>query len=134
LTASTNADGGAMPTDFLISLHHRPGTLAAASDALGHAGVNIEGACATVCDGQGVYHVLVSDAEQARRALIDSGFDILAERRVVLGEVEDRPGAAADLLRRIAALELSVDLVYLTTDGRLVLGGDDPAGIQRALG
>ena len=123
-----------MPTDFLISLHHRPGTLAATSDALGHAGVNIEGACATICEGQGVFHVLVSEAEQARRALIDSGFDIPAERRVVLSEVEDRPGAAADLLRRVAELGLSIDLVYLTTDGRLVLGGDDPAGIQRALG
>ena len=48
-----------MPTDFTISLFHRPGTLAAASAALGSAGINIEGACAYVCDETGVYHLLV---------------------------------------------------------------------------
>jgi hypothetical protein len=123
-----------MPTDFTISLSHRPGTLASAAAALGSAGVNIEGACAFVCDGQGVFHVLVSDAESARRALIDAGFDILAERGAVLASVEDRPGAAAALLRRIADAGLSIDLLYLTMDGRLVLGGEDVAGIRGALG
>jgi hypothetical protein len=123
-----------MPTDFTISLFHRPGTLAAASAALGQAGINIEGACAFVCGEQGVYHLLVSDAERGRRALIDAGFDVLAERHVALTPVEHRPGAAAELLGRIAALGMSVDLLYLTADGHLVIGGDDPDGIRRALG
>jgi hypothetical protein len=123
-----------MPTDFTISLFHRPGTLAAASAALGSAGINIEGACAYVCDETGVYHLLVSEAERARRALIDAGFDVLAERRVVLVEVADRPGAAAGLLARIADMGLSVDLLYLTESRQLVIGGDDPDGIQRAVG
>lgn len=123
-----------MPTNFTISLYHRPGSLADASAALGNAGVNIEGACAYVCDDQGTYHILVSDAERGRRALIDAGFDILAERRVAVRPVEHHPGAAASLLRRVADSGLSVDLVYLTVDGQLVLGGDDPEGIARALG
>jgi hypothetical protein len=123
-----------MPTDFMVSLFHRPGTLAAASAALGTAGINIEGACAFVCGETGVYHLLVSDAESGRRALIDAGFDVLSERRVILTEVEDRPGGAAAVLSRIADLGLSVDLLYVTTDGRLVIAGDDPEGIQQALG
>ena len=122
-----------MPTDFSISLSHRPGTLAAASAALGNAGVNIEGACAYVCEGQGLFHLLASDAERARRALIDAGFDILDERQVTLCPVEDRPGAAAALLRRVADMGVNIDLLYLTMDGQLVLGSDDPAGIGRAL-
>jgi hypothetical protein len=122
-----------MSTDFEISLSHRPGTLAAASAALGDAGINIEGQCAYICDGQGVYHVLVSNAEGGRRALIDAGFDILTERRVVVTPIEDRPGAAAAILKRIAEQQLSVDLVYVTATGELVIGGDDPSGIQRAL-
>ncbi len=73
-----------MTTDLTIGLIDRPGTLAQASDALGRAGVNIEGACGFVTDDRGVYHVLVRDAELARRALIDSGFEILAERTVVV--------------------------------------------------
>lgn len=123
-----------MPTDFMISLYNRPGTLAAASAALGNAGINVEGQCAFVCEGQGVYHLLVADAQRGRRALIDAGFDLLAERRVVLSRVEDRPGAAAAILSRIAAQGVNIDLVYVTADGQLALGGDDPAGIERALG
>jgi hypothetical protein len=123
-----------MPIDLTVGLFDRPGTLAKASDALGRAGVNIDGASGFVCDGQGVYHVLVEDAERARRALIDSGFTIEDERRVVITPVENRPGAAAALLRRIADAELNVDLLYTTLDGRLVLSGSDVEGIRRALG
>jgi hypothetical protein len=123
-----------MATDIMIGLIDRPGTLAQASDVLGRAGVNIEGACGYVCEGVGTYHVLVADAEHARRALMDAGFEILAERRVVLALVEDRPGAAAAVLRRVADAGLNVDLLYLTVDGRLVLSGDDVGAIQRAIG
>lgn len=123
-----------MAIDLTIGLLDRPGTLAQASDALGRAGVNIEGATGYVCDGQGTYHVLIADAERARRALIDSGFEIIAERRVVVTAVEDRPGAGAALLRRVAEAGVNVDLLYLTMDGRMVLGGDDVRGIERALG
>ena len=123
-----------MPTDLTIGLADRPGSLAMASDALGRAGVNIHGATGFVCDGQGVFHILVEDLERARRALIDSGFTIEDERRVALARIEDRPGAAAELLRRIASAELNIDLLYLATDGRLVLCGPDVDGIQRAIG
>lgn len=123
-----------MATDLMIALYHRPGSLAAASAALGEAGINIEGQCAFVCEGQGVYHLLVSDAERSRRALIDAGFDILEERRVVVSPVEDRPGAAAQVLSRAAAAGVNIDLVYVTANGRLALGGDDLAGIESALG
>ena len=123
-----------MPTDLEVSLFDRPGTLAAASGALGRAGVNIEGQCAFVCDGRGVYHILVANAELARRALIDSGVLILSERRVVQHAIEHRPGAASAALSRVAEHGVSIDLVYLSARGELVLGGDDPAAIQRALG
>jgi hypothetical protein len=122
-----------MATDLTVGLFDRPGTLAQASDALGRAGVNIDGACGFVCAGQGVYHVLVQNAEQARRALIDSGFEIKEERRVVVTPVENRPGAAAALLRQIADAGVNIDLLYTTLDGRLVLSGGDVHGIQRAL-
>ncbi len=123
-----------MSTDFTIGLLDEPGTLARASDVLGRAGINIEGACGYLCEGQGRYHVLVSDAEHARRAFIDSGLDILEEREVVVVPIEDRPGAAAAILRRVAAAGINVDLLYASVDGRMVLGGRDPGGIRRTLG
>jgi hypothetical protein len=122
-----------MATDITLALVDQPGTLAKASDALGRAGVNIDGACGYVCDGQGVYHVLVQDVERGRRALMNSGFIIEDERRVVATPVENRPGAAAELLRRVADAGVNVDLLYMTLDGRLVLSGTDIARIEQAL-
>jgi hypothetical protein len=123
-----------MAIDLTISLVNQPGTLAEASDALGRAGVNIEGACGFVAEGRGIYHVLVTDAERARHALIDAGFEIHDEQRAAITPVENRPGAAAELLRRVAAANVNVTLLYTTVDGRLVLLGDDTAAIARALG
>jgi hypothetical protein len=123
-----------MSTDLTVGLINRPGTLAEASDALGRAGINIEGACGFVCAGEGAYHVLVEDAERARRALIDAGFEIRDERQVVVALVANRPGGAAAVLRQVAEAGVNVDLLYLTVDGRLVLGGIAVAGIQDALG
>jgi hypothetical protein len=120
-------------TSLTIGLMDRPGTLAEASDILGRAGINIEGACGYVCEGAGTYHVLVADAERARRALIDAGFVIADERRVYVGPVDDRPGAAAALLRRIADAGVNIDLLYLTIDGRIVIGGPDASEIGRIL-
>jgi hypothetical protein len=123
-----------MATDVTVDLINRPGTLAQASDALGRAGVNIEGACGFICGDEALYHVLVEDLERARRALIDAGFEIQDERQVAVAPVENRPGAAAALLRRVADAGLNVDLIYTTVDGRLVLSGDDVPGLRRALG
>ena len=123
-----------MATDLTVGLINRPGTLAQASDVLGRAGVNIEGACGFGSGDQAVYHVLVEDLERARRSLIDAGFEIQEERQVALTPIENRPGAAAALLRRIADAGLNVDLLYMTGDGRLVLSGDDVPGLRRALG
>jgi hypothetical protein len=122
-----------MATDITLALVDQPGTLAKASDALGRAGVNIDGACGYVCDREGVFHVLVHDVERGRRALMNSGFIIEDERRVVATPVENRPGAAAELLRRVADAGVNVDLLYMTLDGRLVLGGSDISKIERAL-
>jgi len=52
---------------------------------------------------------------------------------VAVTPVQNRPGAAAALLRRIADAGAN-DLLYMTGDGRLVLSGSDVQGIQRALG
>ncbi len=123
-----------MATDLTISLANQPGTLAHALAALGHAGVNIDGACGFAEDDRGICHVLVVDAERATRALIDAGFDILAQSPAAVAPVENRPGAGAALLRRVADAGVNVTLLYTTVDGRVVLLGDDVAAIRRALG
>ena len=78
-----------MAIDITLLLDDQPGELARVGELLGRAGVNIEGACGYLEDGVGVYHVLVQEAQRARRALMDSGFEIRAERSVVVVPIEE---------------------------------------------
>jgi hypothetical protein len=122
-----------MTTDLTIGLAHRAGTLASACEALGAAGINIEAVSGAVVATHPQFHVLVSDAGRATRALIDQGFEILGQRQVLTIPVDNRPGEGGRLLRRAADAGVNLDLVYTTLDGRLVLGSDNLAALRGAL-
>jgi hypothetical protein len=47
------------------------------------------------------------------------------ERDVLVAGVEDRPGALAGLLAPLAEAGIDVNLTYLATGSRLVIGVDD---------
>jgi len=114
-----------MTKDLTIILEDRPGTLADMGEALGKAGINIEGLCGFPCEGKGIGHILVENAAAARRALEEVGIEVRDERPVLVLEIEDRPGALGEASRRIANAGVNVDLVYLAANNRLVLGTDD---------
>ena len=121
-----------MPKDLTVVLVNRPGTLADAMQAVGRAGINIDGACGFPSAGEGILHVLVADGGRARRALEAAGQVVRAEREVIVCPVENRPGAAGDIFRRIADAGVNVDLTYLTETGQLVIGADDLAKAEHA--
>jgi hypothetical protein len=104
--------------------------LAKAVQAVSSAGINLEGHA----EMEGVVHVLTTDATAARQALESEGFRILREQRVVLVQVEDRPGAAASIFRRIADAKVNLRFSYLATGNRLVVGADDMDDLVSALG
>jgi len=124
-----------MPRDLTVVLRHRPGTLADATQALGRAGVNIEGACGFPVGGDGILHLLVEDVAAARQALQAAGFDVREDREVVvLDRLPDRPGTLGDVLRRVADANVNVDLIYNGQDGSVVLCGTDLSGLRQATG
>jgi ACT domain len=51
---------GGMAKDIVVTLENRPGQLASVGEALGGAGVNIEGICV---EPQGEHHILVTDSD-----------------------------------------------------------------------
>ncbi|MBA7696532.1 hypothetical protein ES703_105182 [subsurface metagenome] len=114
-----------MAKDLTVILEDRPGTLADMGEALGKAGINIDGLCGFPCQGKGTIHILVEDAAAARRALEERGLEVRDEREVLILEVEDRPGAFGDVTRRIANAGVNIDLAYPATNNRLVIGADD---------
>lgn len=122
-----------MPTDLTVVLANRPGTLADATQALGKAGINIDGACGFESAGEGIFHVLVADGDAARRALEASGHTIRAAREAVVAPVADQPGAGGAILRRIADAGVNVEVLYLTSAGKgMVIVADDTDKARRA--
>src|SRR5437868_5286448 len=100
-----------MATDLTVALQDHPGTLAAVFEAVGRAGINVDGGTGTPCSGEGILHVLVADGAAARRALEGAGQLVQSERPVIVCPVDDEPGAAGAIFRRIAEAGANVDLV-----------------------
>lgn len=122
-----------MATDLTVILADRPGTLAMVGEALGNAGVNIEGMCGFPCEGKGVLHLLVEDGAAAQKALEQAGQEVRSEREVLVVEIDDRPGSFGEFARRIADGGVNVDLAYLATNTRLVIGADDLEKVRTIL-
>ncbi len=123
-----------MAKDLTIELEDRPGVLAELGEALGGAGVNIEGFCGYTSEGKGILHLLVDDAAAARGALEAAGMDVQSEREVLVVDIEDRPGALGVIARRISNGGVNLDLAYLATNTRLVLGAVDLEAVRDAVG
>ncbi len=114
-----------MPTDLTVILEDRPGALAKVGEALGRAGVNIEGICGVTASGKGTVHILVENGKKARQILEANHIDVAKEVEVLVVPVEDRPAVLGNIARRLATAGVSLNLAYLATSTRLVIGTDD---------
>lgn len=98
-------------------------TLSAAARALGAAGINIDGLSGpSIVDDRLVRHLLVEDAAAATKALEGANIAIVREQDVPVVDIEDRPGALADLYDRAGFTR--VDFANLTTGGQIVIGAE----------
>ena len=124
--------------DLAIALEDRPGALAEMGEALGRAGVSIEGGGAWVVDSgargglRGVAHFLFADGETARRALESARIRVLAVREVVTVRLKQGvPGQLGRLTRRMADAGVNIEAQYSDHDHRLVLVVDQPDVARR---
>ena len=123
---------------FDLNSHDRP--LGTAARALGAAGINIDGLSGPTTDhGVSAGHLLVEDAARATSVLEEAGLRVIRQQDVLVLDIENRPGALADLYAKLHAIpEYSgVDFAYLTTRGQIVLGIDPPKAlpaVRNALG
>jgi hypothetical protein len=124
-----------MATDLLLYLDDEPGELAHVGDVLGKAGVNIAGLCAvTSGGGSAEVHILVEDASPAFEALHGAGIKIAEEREVMVLDVQDRPGALAEVVHKLGVAKVNLAIAYLASNTRLVLGADNLADAKTAVG
>ena len=112
--------------DLTIALENRPGALADMGEALGRAGVSVEGGGAWVADGKGIGHFLFTDGTAARRALEAAGIHVLAEREVLVQRLkQDVPGQLGLLTRRMAEAGVNIEVLYSDHEHQLILVVDD---------
>jgi hypothetical protein len=125
-----------MSTDLQVTMDDRPGELADLGEALGAAGINIQGLCGIAHQGTGIIHVLVDDAAAARRALEGAGLTVEGESEVIVGELPedvDKPGTMGAMARKVADAGVNVTVAYLATRNRVVIGTSDNAKARDAL-
>ena len=119
--------------DLTVNLADEPGTLAQLGEVLGNSGINIEGVVGKAEGGEAHVHVLVADAGMVRETLSQAGIECGGEREVEVVSIVDQPGELGRHLRKIADAGVNIDLVYIATSTRLVLGSNDMDALRRAL-
>jgi hypothetical protein len=106
-----------MRKDLGVALEDRPGALAEMGEALGRAGVSIEGGGVFVTHGVGIAHFLFADGAAAREALDHDHQLILV--------VDDVGVSLLARMRERGLLRGDSDFLELTYDGETWLAGLD---------
>jgi hypothetical protein len=90
------------------------------------AGVNLDAISGDLRPGDtwGYVHLVVDDAAPVRAVLEPLGVQY-AEHEVELVDIEDRPGAIAEVLRRYRADDRNLEVLYTGGNRKLVVGPED---------
>jgi hypothetical protein len=111
-----------------VLLDNKPGTLAELCTVLGKAAVNIIAISAPEAKGKGRVGVMVVDLDGARTALKEAKFRF-SEEEVLDIELDNRPGAFAELTGKLARAKINVKFAYATTSAfaraRVIVGVPD---------
>ena len=114
--------------DLSFGLENRPGALAAAGEALGAAGVSLEGGGAFTVGGRGIAHFLIAEAAlpAARSGLAAAGVEVIEDREVLIQRLhQDHPGQLGAICRRMAEAGVNIETLYSDHQNHLILVVDD---------
>lgn len=123
-----------MPTDLHVEAPDQRGALAEIGKALGDAGINLGGGCATTGGGVGHLHLLVEDPDAATAAIEKAGFTVTGRSEpIIVTEVDNVPGFLGQVANKVAEAGVNIEAFYVGTDTRIVLLCSDPAAARAAL-
>lgn len=86
---------------------NEPGLLAEITELLASKGLSISSIVADSLGTQGVLHFDVERVDEALAALTSAGYNAVTED-VLLARIEDRPGALAEISRRLMEAQLDI--------------------------
>ena len=112
--------------DVAIRLENKPGEMARMGEALGNAGVSVEGGGGWVVDGKGYMHFLFDDGIVAGKTLEEAGIEVLGVREVLVQKLrQDVPGQLGKIARRMADAGVNIEVIYSDHANQLILVVDD---------
>lgn len=118
--------------DISIALPGQPGSLARFGEALGAAGVSLEGGGLFTVGGVGHAHFLVEDGEAARAALESAGLGSATVRPVLIRRLkQDVPGQLGAIARALCDVGVNIETQYSDHANRLILVVDDLETAER---
>ena len=96
-----------MANQFVVQLKNQPGSLAALSEGLAAAGIDVR---AIGGGGLGdVGHVIMTTADDGgTRAFLEAGDYTFVEGESILAEIEDEPGGMARIARSLADADVNI--------------------------
>ena len=119
--------------DIAIDLPDEPGALAHFGEALGVAGVSLEGGGVFTVAGIGRAHFLVADGEAARDALARAGLGTALVRPVLIRRLKQgTPGQLGAIARALAEAGVNIETQYSDHANRLILVVDDMEAGEQA--
>lgn len=90
-----------------VVVHNRPGLLAEITELLASKGLSITSIVAESHGGDGILHLGAERVDEALAVLTAAGYQAVTED-VLLARVEDKPGALAQLSRRLMEAQLDI--------------------------
>jgi len=122
---------------YLVSVEDRPGVLARLFGAAAARGVNVYPAFGLADGTRGIIALGSDDEAGLQAAIADAGYTATAVE-MVMTELENRPGTAAALTRKLADAGVDVRVaVPIGMSGdkvQLAIGATDPALLKATLG
>ena len=99
--------------DLELRFADRPGELARFGEAMGAAGVSVEGGGVFTVGGEAVAHFLFEDGEAAKAAAERAGLAVTGLRRVLVRRLkQDQPGQLGAIARALADAGVNILIQY----------------------
>lgn len=110
-----------MPTEIVVRLENKPGTLADLSETLGGAGVNVQ-LMGMAIGNEGIARFVADDPDRAVEALLEAGFTITQVKEALEITLPDIPGSLGQIARRLANAGVNLEAWYIV--------GASPSGLS----
>jgi len=104
-------------------------------ETLGNIDITMQASCTFPRLEGRIVHIVVRDdeADRAYEALREQNFIPLDRRKVLLANLEFRPGELGRMARKIADAGAKLFILYLASDNRVVIGASDLEKVAEVL-